>query len=75
MITKHQTNIINYLVVCINDFADRFNMNTSEAYRFLAQYGGIDFLIEHYEVEHTLSIDDAIEDLEIICRKNGGLLR
>ena len=49
-------------------------MNTKSAYRFLSQYGGIDFLMEHYEIEHTLSIDEAIDDLETICRKNGGVL-
>ena len=75
MITKHQTNIINYLVICINDFAERFAMETKAAYRFLARFGGIDFLMQHYEIEHTLSLDDAIEDLEMVCRQNGGVLQ
>ena len=75
MITKHQTNIINYLVICINDFAERFAMDSKAAYRFLAQFGGIDFLMQHYEIEHTLSLDDAIEDLEMVCRQNGGILQ
>jgi len=74
MITKHQTNIINYLVICINDFAERFAMETKAAYRFLARFGGIDFLMQHYEIEHTLSLDEAMEDLETICRQNGGAL-
>jgi len=75
MITKQQTNIINYIVICINDFAERFGMDTRAAYRFLAQYGGIDFLIQHYDIEHTLSLDDAVEDLELVCRQNGGVLQ
>ena len=74
MSTQHQTNIINYLVICISDFAERFLMNSKEAYRFLSQYGGINFLLEHYEIEHTLSLDEAIDDLETICRQNGGVL-
>ena len=74
MITKQQTNIINYLVICINDFAERFAMETKAAYRFLARFGGIDFLMQHYETEHTLSLDEAMEDLETICRQNGGAL-
>jgi hypothetical protein len=74
MITKQQTSIINYLVICINDFAERFNLNNRAAYRFLSAYGGIDFLMEHYEAEHTLSIDDALEDLEKVCRDNGGVI-
>jgi len=75
MITKQQTNIINYLVICVNDFAERFRMNSKAAYKFLSQYGGIDFLMQHYEIEHTLSLDDAVDDLERVCRNNGGVLQ
>jgi hypothetical protein len=32
-------------------------------------------LIEHYEIEHTLSLDDAVDDLERVCRRNGGVLQ
>ena len=73
MITKHQTNIINYLVICINDFAERFAMDSKAAYRFLAKFGGIEFLLQHYEIEHILSLDETIEDLEMVCRQNGGI--
>ena len=75
MITKQQTNTINYVVICINVFAERFEMDTRAAYRFLAQYGGIDFLMQHYDIEHTLSLEDTVEDLELICRQNGGALQ
>ena len=75
MITKHQTNLINYIVICINDFADRFAMDSASAYRYLKQYGGIEFLMQHYEIEHTLGIDEAIDDLVMICRQNGGTLQ
>ena len=75
MITKQQINIINYLVICINDFARRFSIDATAVYRFLAQFGGIEFLVQHYEVEHTLSLDEALDDLEIICRQNGGMLQ
>lgn len=75
MITRQQTNTINYLVICINDFAERFDMDTTSAYRYLAQYGGIDFLLQHYEIEHTLSLEDAIDDLITVCNQNGGTLQ
>jgi len=74
MITKTQTNIINYLVVCVNVFAERFDMTAKSAFAYLSEYGGIDFLLEHYEIEHTLSLDDAIDDLQTICSKSGGHL-
>lgn len=75
MITKQQTNIINYIVICVNDFAERFGMDSNEAYRFLEKFGGIDFLMQHYDIEHTLGLDDAIDDLAMICRRNGGVLQ
>jgi hypothetical protein len=74
MITTKQKNIINYLVICVNDFADRAGISTSKAFRYLVDYGGIQFLTEHYDIEHTLSLDDTIDDLEHICRGNGGTL-
>jgi len=74
MVTKQQRNMINYLVICVSDFATQFGMKPKEAFRFLSTYGGIAFLIEHYEIEHTLSLDETIEALAHICRENGGVL-
>ena len=38
----------------------------------IIRFNGIDFLTEHYEVEHLLSLDDAIQDLTQVCLNNGG---
>ena len=65
---------INYAVACVNEFADRYNMTPQEAFRFLNKYKAIAILKENYEIEHTLSLDDAIDDLFIICQNNGGTL-
>ncbi|MDQ2086459.1 DUF3791 domain-containing protein [Herbivorax sp. ANBcel31] len=67
-------NTINYMVVCINEFAGKFNLSIKEAYKYLENYGALRFLLENYEIEHTLGIEDAIEDLTTICNKNGGYL-
>lgn len=65
-------NVVEYIVVCISEFASRYKMNIRDAYVYLSRYKGIEFLKEFYDVEHTLSFDDAIEDVAKICRKNGG---
>lgn len=65
---------INYTVICVNEFARRHNLKIKEAFGFLFQYKAIEFLKENYEIEHTLSLDDALDDMLIICRKNGGVL-
>jgi len=74
MINSQQINMINYMVVCINEFASRFNLNSKEAFDYLNKYNGIDFLMNNYEIEHTLSFEDAIDDMVLICAKNGGYL-
>ncbi len=38
----------------------------------MKEYKGLEFLDECYEAEHTLSLDDAVEELTIICKRNGG---
>ena len=66
---------INYAVACVNEFADRYKITPQEAFRFLNKYKAIAFQKENYEIEHTLSFDDAIDDLFIICQNNGGTLK
>ena len=63
---------INYTVVCVNEFANRFHIAPKEAFFYLYDYKGIEFIKEHYDIEHTLSLDDAVEDLIMVCRNNGG---
>lgn len=65
---------INYAVACVSEFAYRHNLKIKDAFRFLFQYKAIEFLKEHYDIEHTLSLDDALEDMMLICEKNGGIL-
>lgn len=68
-------NRIEYLVVCISAFGEKFNLSNLEAYLYLKRYCGIDFLIDCYDAEHTLSIDNAVDDLQILCYNNGGKLK
>lgn len=65
-------NQIEYVVCCVGAFAQRFNLSNAQAYAYLRRFSGINFLLECYEAEHTLSIDDAVEDLAVICQNNGG---
>lgn len=65
---------INYTVACVSEFAHEHNMSVKEAFQFLFDYKAIDFLKENYDIEHTLSLDDALSDMLMICEKNGGVL-
>ncbi len=65
-------NRIEYIVVCVSEFAKRFKLTNQEAYAYLRRFTGIDFLNEFYEVEHTQSIESSVDDLQLYCYKRGG---
>lgn len=67
-------NKLAYIIAVVNEFAARFSLNSQQAYRYLDRFKGIDFVDRFYNVEHTQSFDDVVDDLAIYCRKNGGQL-
>lgn len=67
--------MVDYTVACVSEFAHRKKMTTRAAFLYLYQYQGLKFLEEFYDVEHTLSMEDALDDLENICHQNGGKLQ
>ena len=69
---KKKNNQIEYLVTCIGAFAEKYNLALPQAYSYLKRFTGIDFLIECYDIEHTLSIENAVEDLQQLCYNHGG---
>lgn len=69
---KQISDRIEYVVACVGAFAERFSLSNMQAYSYLRRFSGIDFLLDCYEGEHTLSIDDAVDDLRQICIRNGG---
>ena len=65
---------IDYTVACVSEFANKHNLPQKTAFNYLYDYKAIDFLKECYDIEHTLSFEDAVEDMEQICENNGGVL-
>ena len=65
---------IPFLTAWIGAFSRRFSMTRQAAFRYLQKHKGLAFLIEFYDVEHLQSMDETIDDLLIICKKNGGSL-
>jgi hypothetical protein len=64
--------VIEYVVIAITEFAKRYFLTIKEASNYLLHYKGIDFLEQCYDAEHTLSVNDWIEDITAICKRNGG---
>jgi hypothetical protein len=69
-ITSDKVSFISFI---IPEFASAFKMSMPDAYYYLLQYGGFDFLDKHWWALHTDSKYYALLDIYDICRKNGGL--
>ena len=67
-------NKIYYYTLCVSAFSEKKKMNKRDAFNYLYDHHGIKFLVDCYEAEHTLSLDDAVDDLTMVCKKNGGAL-
>jgi len=61
-----------YFAACIGEFAQAFGLSARTAFDYLDKYKGIDFLCKCYEAEHLVSFRDAVADLSVVCRRNGG---
>jgi hypothetical protein len=63
-----------YYAMCVSLFAKLKKIGLKDAFNYLNTYKGIDFLVECYDAEHTLSLDDAVDDLTAVCKNNGGAI-
>lgn len=64
---------VRFITFMINIFALTYKMNRQKAYLYLQQYGGLDFLFEHWWALHTDNPMWAVRDLYEVCYENGGL--
>lgn len=63
---------IHYTNLCVRKFAESKGMTLDAAFTYLLTYGGMKYLVEFYDVEHTLPIDDTIDELTLTCKAAGG---
>lgn len=71
---KQTKNKVEYIIAVINDFASAHSLTSMQAYRYLERFKGLDFVDKFYEVEHTFSFEDVVEDLTTYCHRKGGAL-
>ena len=62
MSNRELSNRIEYFVGCIGAFAEKYSLSNSQAYKYLKRFSGLDFLEEFYDIEHTFSIEEAVDD-------------
>jgi hypothetical protein len=69
---KEERKRVYYYTLCIGAFSREKRITRTAAYNYLSKYKGINFLIDCYDAEHTLSLQDAVDDLTAVCKNNGG---
>lgn len=72
--SKRMVDKIEYLVLLVAEFAARSRVSEAIAYRYLTQYGALALCNKHYNVMHTLSVDENIQTLRDYCQRKGGNL-
>lgn len=72
MTKEKQNDILEFIAFVVDEFAMKYNLTDSQAYAYLNRYGAIDFMLDCYDAEHTLSMENIIEDIREFCEKRGG---
>ncbi len=70
---KRTSDKVSFITFIIPAFADAYKMNVRDAYFYLKQYGGLDFLMEHWWPLHTDNKIWAVNTIYEICAQNGGM--
>jgi hypothetical protein len=66
--------IIEYIVAFISEFSNKYELSQTQAYKYLLGYNVIDLIETHYDIVHTLRLEDVIDDMTQYCKRHGGAI-
>ena len=66
--------MIDYVVLCVNEFAKAHGLAYRDSFGYLYKNKGLEFLMDFFPQESTLSLQVALDDLKTVCANNGGVL-
>ncbi len=64
-----------FIVSCVDAFAGAKGLTRRAAFNYLNINGGIKLLTSCYDVEITLPLNEILNDLTLVCQRNGGGIR
>lgn len=67
-------NKVEFIIAIVNEFAKAKHLTDIQAYRYLQRFKAISFVNTHYNVAHTLRMEDVLEDISAYCRRQGGAI-
>ncbi len=65
---------IEYLILLVAEFARLNKLSEVQSYRYLQQYGALTLCEKHYNIMHTLSVEENLQTLREYCQRKGGNL-
>ena len=65
---------IEYLILLVAEFARLNKVSEVQSYRYLQQYGALALCEKHYNIMHTLSVEENLQTLREYCQRKGGNL-
>lgn len=65
---------IEYLVLLVAEFARISNVSEVQSYRYLKHYGALTLCEKHYNIMHTLSVEENLQTIREYCLQKGGNL-
>lgn len=68
-------NMLVFLVALVSEFAARIGITQDVAYNYIREHHGLEYYFRHYNILHTLSFEENVEDLIQVCANHGGQLR
>ena len=69
-----ETDIIEFIIAVVNEFALYFGLTEHQAYRYIRNHDGMTFIQQNYNIMHTLDFRDCIESVANFCKRKGGKL-
>lgn len=73
--SRKDKNMLEFLVALVTEFAARLDISQDVAYNYIREYRGLEYYFKHYNILHTLSFEENVEDLLQVCANYGGQLR
>ena len=65
---------LEWILIFSLEFGRRYGLTLKQAFNYLKQYKGIEFIDQHYDYVHTQSFQSMIADIAEYCHRKGGKL-
>lgn len=73
--SREESNRLKFIIAFVAEFSKKFGIGEKQAFNYIRRFKGMDYMNSFYDVLHTLSFEDSIEAVSIVCQRNGGGLK